>query len=94
MSTYIWNIENINPNVIEPILGHTHLFIYITLHLSLFTLNLFPSYPSNLFKSDPLLSDDKKVDKKPINEFSWWDICYYIDINIFLPKYVSICEYT
>lgn len=81
------NVDNISLNTTKLILSHTYQTLYTTLFSILFGLNLSLFGLLNLFnKSDLLFFDLKKMDKKFIDKFLYYDVYCYINIKDFLPK--------
>ena len=92
---YPQNVDSTSPNVAEPISSHTHCTSHIVLLLTLFSSDPPPFGHLNLFnRLDPPPPNHKKMDKEPVDEFLWRDVCCHMGIKNSSPTQKSFCEYT
>ena len=93
--THPRNIDSASHDAAELSLSHTCWAPHIALPSTWFRSGLPPSSHSNSFnRSDPPPPDHEKTDEKPVGQFLWYNIRRRMNIKHFLPKQVSLCEYT
>lgn len=85
-STYLQNIHGASLNAV--ILTSSYLYRKLP---KMFLSTLLRSDPPwsgllKLFKIDPSPPNYKKIDKKSVNKFLWWDVYCHIDNQDFFPE--------